>query len=85
LNGIDSNGLSTKSNQVFVRNFPGAMTQDMIDFAKPIINKKPDAIVLHVGTNDITNNIADTKSNISTIPLKTSKVSPLIPMFSFQI
>jgi len=52
------------------------MTQDMIDFAKPIINKKPDAIVLHVGTNDITNNIADIKSNISTIIQTIKSQSP---------
>ena len=42
-----------KKQRVYVKNFNGADIQDMYDFAKPIIRKKPDKVILHVGTNEI--------------------------------
>ena len=55
-----------------VRSFPGATTIDMTDFVKPIIRKKPESVILHVGTNDlksnseaqIVDNIIDLANNI---------------------
>ena len=37
----------------FVRSFPGAKTRCMHDYSKPTLKYEPDAIVLHVGTNDL--------------------------------
>ena len=34
---------------------PGSSTEDIIVYIKPIARKKPDTILLHVGTNDLTN------------------------------
>ena len=39
--------------RVYVKNFNGADIQDMTDFAKPIIRRKPDKVILHIGTNEI--------------------------------
>ena len=66
LNNVDGNGLSSKKDQVVVRNFPGATSRDMIDYIKPLINKKPSKLIIHIGTNDITNGI-DTVENLNVI------------------
>ena len=29
----------------------------MIDYIKPIVRRKPDVLILHTGTNDLTNNV----------------------------
>ena len=63
VNGIDGLGLSSKQVKTTVRCFPGSTTDDFIDFIKPIANKKPDIIILHVGTNDLTRK-SDTISNL---------------------
>ena len=39
--------------RIYVKNFNGADIQDMNDFAKPIIRKTPDKVILHIGTNEI--------------------------------
>ena len=39
--------------RAYVKNFNGADIQDMTDFAKPIIKRKPDKVILHIGTNEI--------------------------------
>ena len=33
--------------------FPGATIDDMVDFAKPVIKRKPKKIILHVSTNNL--------------------------------
>ena len=43
----------SKANKVVVKSFPGATTEDMEDFIKPILRKEPDNIIIHVGTNDV--------------------------------
>ena len=43
----------SKSNKVVVKSFPGATIEDMEDFVKPLLRKKPDNVVLHIGTNDL--------------------------------
>ena len=54
LNNIVGNGLSNKNAKVSVKNFPGANSDDMLHHIQPIIKRKPDHIILHIGTNDIT-------------------------------
>ena len=36
-----------------VKPFPGATVEDMNDFINPLIRKKPDKMILHVGTNNL--------------------------------
>ena len=43
----------SRSNKVVVKSFPGATIEDMKDFVKPLLRKKPDNVVLHIGTNDL--------------------------------
>ena len=63
ISSIDSNGISSRENCVSVRSFSGATSNDMLDFCKPLANKKPDMLIVHMGTNDLTKNINNTKDN----------------------
>ena len=42
-----------------VRAFSGATVDDMHDYLKPLLKKKPDNIILHIGTNDSVGKSAD--------------------------
>ena len=67
LNNIEGNGVSTKSIKAIVRSFPGADSSDMLDYLKPLLNKKkPRYLVLHIGTNDLTSE-CDTVKNLEKI------------------
>lgn len=37
-----------------IRSFPGARIDDLYDYLKPLLKKKPTNIILHIGTNDAT-------------------------------
>ena len=58
VNNIDEGGLS-KSNKVLVKIFLGAMSEKMLEEMDEIINKKKKkkSVIVHAGTNDLTNNI----------------------------
>ena len=65
INGVNPNGFSkniTRNTTVKVRPYGGATTEDMLDFIKPTVRKRPEQIILHVGTNDLTNGIDTTKN-----------------------
>ena len=49
---INGPGIS-KNDQVQVKTYPGATTDDIIDY-KPTIRQKPDIVIVHSGTNDLT-------------------------------
>ena len=51
---LRSDELSTSEGSVTVMKHPGCSTEDMTDCIKPIARKKPDTILLHGGTNDLT-------------------------------
>ena len=55
LNGINEEGLSDDRYKVKVKNHSGATTEDICDFIKPEVRKKPDIIMVHAGANDIKN------------------------------
>ena len=42
----------SRNRKVKIRFFPGAKIKDMFHYAIPLLEKKPDYIILHVGTND---------------------------------
>ena len=65
LNAINPRGLSNKNN-VIVRNHPGSTTEDLTSFIVPTIKKKRDAIIIHCGANDLTND-TNTIPNLQTI------------------
>ena len=58
LHGIVENKLNGKLH-VKVRPFPGAFVDDLEDYLKPLLKKKPSILILHVGTNDTTNCSSD--------------------------
>ena len=47
--------LMSRDKRVKVYSFSGANIEDMEDFLTPIIRRKPDEIILHVGTNNLQN------------------------------
>ena len=65
LNNINAKGISKKGN-IKVLNHPGATSEDLKDFINPTIRRKPNMVVLRIGTKDISENI-DTISNLHTI------------------
>ena len=59
---LHSDQLSTSERSVTVVKHPGSSTEDMTDYIKPIARKKPNTILLHVGTNDLTKGINTMKN-----------------------
>ena len=67
LNGLNENGLKKRHN-VKVRAHSGATSTDISDHIKPIIRRKPDCVIIHCGTNDITSKEGmDTIKNLKQI------------------
>ena len=60
-----------------VRKYPGASSEDMLDHMNPTLRKKPDEIVIHAGTNDITKNI-NYIHNVKAMVKKIRECSPNI-------
>ena len=52
VSGLKEELLSNKKHQVIVRCSRGATVEDIFDYVKPILKRKPDYVVLHVGTNN---------------------------------
>ena len=48
-----------KNGCIKVRSFPSAVVDDMKDYIKPLLLKKPSKIVIHVATNDTVDNSAE--------------------------
>ena len=45
--------LCNKNEYIYVYDFPGATIKDMKSYSLPSIEKKPDMLILHCGTNDL--------------------------------
>lgn len=65
LNGIINDKLS-RNNTITSNPHPGCTTNDMKHFVNESIKNKPEIIICHSGTNDITNNV-DTIANYQSI------------------
>jgi hypothetical protein len=50
---INGYKMSKFNTRVQVSTFPGCTTLDMDDYVKPVLRKKPDKLILHVGTNSL--------------------------------
>ena len=56
LNGIQERGLNKNADiNIRIRKYPGASSTDILDHIKPSLRKEPDQIVIHAGTDDLTN------------------------------
>ena len=56
LNGIEEKRLNKNVNiTIKIRKYPGASSTDILDHIKPILRIEPDQILIHAGTNDLTN------------------------------
>ena len=65
VNGVNPNRFKDCKNlNISVKPFGGSTSRDMLDYIKPIVRKRPDILVVHVGTNDLTNSV-DTIENLS--------------------
>ena len=80
--------LSTNDKHVAVKSFSGAQIADMDDYLRPLLRKKPDEIILHVGTNNIRDesprSVAEGIVNLVTqiqhgSPTTHLAISPLLP------
>ena len=49
--------VSTKQHNTRVLFHLGATTEDMLDFVKPIVRRKPDYLLIHSGSNDLTKGV----------------------------
>ena len=56
LHGVNKKGLS-KSHNVKVKNYPGEISKDILNRIDGLLKVKPDCLLVHVGTNDLTNNM----------------------------
>ena len=57
LNGIHERGMNKDENiKVKVRKYLGASSIDILDHIKPSLREAPEQIIIHGGTNDISNN-----------------------------
>ena len=56
LNGLHEKGLSMNHN-VKVKNYPGGTSETILDNIDDIVKNKPDYLIIHAGTNDLTNGI----------------------------
>ena len=75
LNNVNSHGLS-KSKNVDVINFPGATSTDIVENIDKILEKQqPKSLIVHVGTNDLTNDV-NLLNIVKNIVNKTKKKSP---------
>ena len=75
VNNIQENGLN-KHHDVQIKRHGGATTLDVKDFIKPIVRRKPDLIIIHAGTNDLTNEKINTAENLTEIIESAREVSP---------
>ena len=63
LNGIHERGMNKDANiKVKIRKYPGASSIDILDHIKPSLRKAPEQIIIHAGTNDISNNTSYLKN-----------------------
>ena len=54
---LRSDEMSSVNNAVNIMKHPGSTTDDMVDYVRPVTRKKPDVIIMHVGTNDLTKGV----------------------------
>ena len=74
VNGISEEGFSVNY-KVKIVNFPGGTSEKILEKLDDIIKEQPDDLIVHVGTNDLTNNVK-LLTNVKKIFNEVSKESP---------
>ena len=77
VNGISEKGLSV-NHKVKIVNFPGGTSEKILEKLDDIIKEKLDDLIVHVGTNDITNNV----NLLTNVKKKSSIISKKSPSTS---
>ena len=54
---LRSDEMPSANNAVNVMKHPGPTTDDVVDYVRPVTRKKPDVVIMHVGTNDLTKGV----------------------------
>ena len=75
VNCIQENGLN-KQHDVQIKRHGGASTEDIKDHIKPVLRKKPNLIIVHACTNDLTNDRVNTIDNWNEIIESAKRKSP---------
>ena len=57
IGGLDANKMSSKKS-IKVRSFSGSTVLDMRDYLKPLLRKRPQKVILQIGTNDCSTLVA---------------------------
>ena len=71
---VKSENLSDENYIANIRTNPGCTTEVIADFIKPVIRRKPDIILVHTDTNDLTNSV-NTTSKVRKIVKAEEEVS----------
>ena len=79
INNINNRGLS-KTKKVNVLTFPGATSTDILTNIDDVLEKNPESIIIHVGTNDFTNDV-NLLSNVKKIVSKTNRKDKIKNIF----
>ena len=74
MNGIHDKGLS-KNHSVKVNNIPGGTSDAILDKLDDFLKNKPDGLIVHAGTNDITKG-KNLLNNVKKILKQVKKLSP---------
>ena len=71
---------SMKHEYVTVKSFSGAKTECMKHYIIPTLDKKPDKIILHVGTNDLRDNVPadEVADRVMALATECSKTSTIL-------
>ena len=75
--------MPSATNRVLIKSFSGGATiKDMCDFIKPILRKKPEKVILHLGTNNLRKGDAKSVADgIIKLPVVSSSVDILGSLF----
>ena len=57
IKGLDEKEMKHTNYDIKVKSHPGATSEDLIDYIKPEVRKKPDNVIIHIGTNDLQNDL----------------------------
>ena len=58
ISGLKEN-LISKNGSIKVRSFPGSTVDDMFFNVVPVLKKRPNYLIIHVGTNNATNHTSE--------------------------